>query len=77
MDADSPRPQVSCPSCGRTVVWSALATWRPFCSERCRLLDLGAWFSEERAIPDEATDSDVETGDPPVADADRGWSGSA
>ena len=26
--------------------------WRPFCSERCKLIDLGAWFSDERSIPD-------------------------
>jgi uncharacterized protein len=29
------------------------APFRPFCSERCRLIDLGAWLSEQRAIPGE------------------------
>ena len=48
---------VSCPTCGEDVIWSPRATWRPFCSERCRLLDLGAWFEEARGIPDsEPTD---------------------
>ncbi|MBK7250612.1 MAG: DNA gyrase inhibitor YacG [Gammaproteobacteria bacterium] len=42
---------VSCPTCGRETAWSAASSWRPFCSERCRLIDLGAWLSEERAIP--------------------------
>ncbi|HUO82870.1 MAG TPA: DNA gyrase inhibitor YacG [Gammaproteobacteria bacterium] len=42
---------VSCPTCGRPVEWSGASPWRPFCSERCRLIDLGAWFSEERGIP--------------------------
>ena len=42
---------VSCPTCGASVTWNAKAQWRPFCSERCRLLDLGAWFTEERGIP--------------------------
>jgi len=37
-------------------VWSSDASpWRPFCSERCRLLDLGAWFTEERSIPGDDT----------------------
>jgi uncharacterized protein len=31
------------------------APFRPFCSERCRLIDLGAWLSEKRAIPGEAS----------------------
>jgi len=30
--------------------------WRPFCSERCKLVDLGAWMSETRAIPGEPLD---------------------
>jgi hypothetical protein len=30
------------------------APFRPFCSERCRLVDLGAWLTEQRAIPDES-----------------------
>lgn len=43
---------VSCPTCGRALEWSA-APFRPFCSERCRLIDLGAWLTEQRAIPGE------------------------
>ncbi len=42
---------VKCPSCSKPVVWGAAATYKPFCSDRCRLLDLGAWASEEYAIP--------------------------
>ena len=42
---------VPCPTCKRDVVWGPDAPYRPFCSERCRLIDLGAWFSGERAIP--------------------------
>jgi len=42
---------VSCPSCGTSVTWSARQRWRPFCSERCRLIDLGAWADESHAIP--------------------------
>ncbi|MGO9513442.1 MAG: DNA gyrase inhibitor YacG [Steroidobacteraceae bacterium] len=45
---------VKCPTCGRPVEWSARSVYRPFCSERCRLIDLGAWLSEEHRIPDES-----------------------
>ncbi|HMK86359.1 MAG TPA: DNA gyrase inhibitor YacG [Steroidobacteraceae bacterium] len=45
---------VKCPTCRRAVEWSPESLYRPFCSERCRLIDLGAWLSEERKIPDEA-----------------------
>jgi len=42
---------VTCPTCQRPVEWSAASPFRPFCSERCKLVDLGAWVSEQRAIP--------------------------
>ena len=42
---------VPCPTCGKTVEWSESSRWRPFCSERCKLIDLGAWASEQHAIP--------------------------
>ncbi|HWP94805.1 MAG TPA: DNA gyrase inhibitor YacG [Gammaproteobacteria bacterium] len=43
---------VKCPTCGKPVTWSPAAPWRPFCSERCRLIDLGEWLTEgARAIP--------------------------
>ncbi len=44
---------VPCPTCQKPVEWSERSTWRPFCSERCRLVDLGEWFEERRAIPGE------------------------
>ncbi|MCU7906826.1 MAG: DNA gyrase inhibitor YacG, partial [Candidatus Thiodiazotropha sp. (ex Epidulcina cf. delphinae)] len=37
---------VPCPACGKPVIWSAASKWRPFCSERCRLIDLGDWLDE-------------------------------
>lgn len=42
---------VACPSCGKQAVFSAENRWRPFCSERCRTVDLGAWASEAYRIP--------------------------
>ena len=45
--------RVKCPTCHRDLDWDT-APFRPFCSERCRLIDLGAWLSEQRAIPGES-----------------------
>jgi endogenous inhibitor of DNA gyrase (YacG/DUF329 family) len=45
---------VPCPTCDRPVEWSEKSPWRPFCSERCKLIDLGAWASGQRAIPGDA-----------------------
>jgi len=56
---------VSCPTCGRPVVWSEESTYRPFCSKRCRLIDLGAWLDEDYRIND-GTDPPSE--DPPPSD---------
>jgi len=49
-------PDLHCPTCGRATDWSEVFPFRPFCSERCRLIDLGAWLSEEHRIPGEAAD---------------------
>jgi len=55
---------VACPSCGARVEWKKESRFRPFCSERCRLIDLGAWAAESYRVPvaDQKTDRD----DPPV-----------
>jgi endogenous inhibitor of DNA gyrase (YacG/DUF329 family) len=53
---------VKCPTCRRPVEWTPDSPYRPFCSERCRLIDLGAWFDEKHRIPDEspgATDESI------------------
>ncbi len=42
---------VTCPQCGKEVVWSADSPYRPFCSERCKLIDLGQWATESYRIP--------------------------
>ena len=44
---------VACPTCGSPVAWKAERRWRPFCSERCKLIDLGEWLAEEKRIPGE------------------------
>lgn len=46
-------PVVSCPHCGKAVSWDAASAYKPFCSERCRLIDLGGWLAGKHAIPGE------------------------
>lgn len=41
---------VNCPTCGKTVVWGEQSPFRPFCSKRCQLIDLGEWAAEEKRI---------------------------
>jgi uncharacterized protein len=43
--------QVPCPRCGRPVTWGTESPYRPFCSERCKLIDLGDWLDESHRIP--------------------------
>jgi endogenous inhibitor of DNA gyrase (YacG/DUF329 family) len=64
-------PTIPCPTCHKPVEWSPDAKWRPFCSERCRLIDLGAWMNEQRSIPGEDAPSadDAPFGTPSAADA--------
>jgi uncharacterized protein len=43
--------RVRCPTCGGPAVYAQSNPWRPFCSERCRGNDLGAWASEGYRVP--------------------------
>ena len=56
-------PLVKCPTCGKAVEWTPENRWRPFCSERCRLIDLGEWAAESHRIPD-TTPPDFDPEDP-------------
>lgn len=53
--------KVKCPTCKTTATWEDNQC-RPFCSEKCRLLDLGKWLNEEYTIKseDEPMSSDIE-----------------
>lgn len=42
---------VKCPTCRAEVAWQPENAYRPFCSEKCQLIDLGEWASDNRAIP--------------------------
>lgn len=56
---NQPTSIVRCPTCGKTIAWNEKAEFRPFCSRRCQLIDLGDWLTEAHRIPG---DGDV-TGD--------------
>lgn len=49
---------VECPTCGKLIVWSEQSPFRPFCSKRCQLIDLGEWANEEKCIPSQGEQSD-------------------
>lgn len=52
---------VKCPTCSRPVEWTAESRWRPFCSERCKLIDLGQWAEGCYTVPCEPADPRADT----------------
>ena len=54
---------LKCPTCDKLVEWKD-NPWRPFCSERCKLIDFGRWANEEYLVPGQKIDS-VEIGEQP------------
>lgn len=54
----------SCPHCKATVKWNDAFPDRPFCSERCKLLDLGAWLAEEHRVPGDPSEAPAEVRPP-------------
>ena len=52
-DLTEKAPLVSCPTCGKEVPWDARNKYRPFCSERCKLMDLGQWAAERYRVAGE------------------------
>lgn len=57
--------RVRCPICDRTMQGQSTAEWPqfPFCSERCRLVDLGRWLGEKYRIPEREGQPPVEHDD--------------
>lgn len=55
-----------CPNCGKPAEWQD-NPHRPFCSERCKLIDFGRWANEEYRVPaaplpsDDIEEAQVET----------------
>lgn len=55
---------VKCPACGGRSIYAPSNAFRPFCSERCKNSDLGAWANEDFRMPAEAGPDDEPFGDP-------------
>jgi len=53
---------VKCPTCRKETTWEN-NPHRPFCSDRCKLIDLGAWTEERFKIPGDELDSQVDDQD--------------
>ncbi|SDN08638.1 DNA gyrase inhibitor YacG [Vreelandella arcis] len=66
---DSPF-EVACPQCAKAVPWCGESLFRPFCSKRCQLLDLGAWAEESHRIAGENAMDEADI-DALLAQADR------
>ncbi len=52
--------KLNCPTCKKVVLWNATFPYRPFCSDRCRLIDLGEWASESHKIAGDSLDINSE-----------------
>jgi len=66
-----PARTVACPHCGAPAAWIPENRYRPFCSERCKLIDFGDWAMEKFRVP-------VEEGKGvPEASGDEGQDGGA
>lgn len=72
--------EVNCPTCKNSVVWDQSSPYRPFCSKRCQLIDLGEWSQEQKVIPgtpnkgnDEHAVADIEEIEAMLAEQDQGF----
>ena len=50
---------INCPTCNNEVIWQASSEFRPFCSKRCQLIDLGEWANESHVIKGKTGFTDV------------------
>lgn len=57
---------VACPNCKGDSIYATSNPYRPFCSERCKMNDFGAWASESFRIPANEPTDDLEAGAPPL-----------
>ena len=64
MKQSLPEKIVRCPVCKGDSVFAPRNSFRPFCSERCKNIDFGAWASEDFRMPADAPPDDVAYGDP-------------
>ena len=57
--------KIKCRNCGKELIYNVISDMPtvPFCSERCKLVDLGLWFDEERRIEEPSTSDQPENDD--------------
>ena len=65
---DNALPAINCPQCGGPSTFAKANKFRPFCSERCKMIDLGAWGNEDFRVPAESPPKDMQFGDPRLED---------
>lgn len=67
--------KIRCPYCQQETVYSLENPFRPFCSERCKILDLGEWADESYRVPDKENSSsnkdEDQNNDPSQTDSDK------
>ena len=64
---------VACPTCKKKSPWSQENPDRPFCSARCKLIDLGAWASESYSIPQQTSEEDEIFSEDLIVDANKSF----
>jgi len=61
LDSNNSEPiKLNCPTCKKIIFWTDAFPERPFCSDRCRLIDLGEWASESNRIAGSSLDINSE-----------------
>jgi endogenous inhibitor of DNA gyrase (YacG/DUF329 family) len=63
MVAPTAKRIVTCPSCGGESVYAPENPYRPFCSERCKNVDFGAWATESYRVPAPPTSAETDSDD--------------
>lgn len=56
MNTVAPKQVICCPTCSKENTWQSENIFKPFCSDRCKLIDLGEWANESRKIPSHPVD---------------------
>ena len=62
------KEDITCPHCGQKNTWTKENPSRPFCSPRCKLIDLGAWADEQHRIPGESGEIQTQSKDSDAED---------
>ena len=57
---DKKSKYVKCPNCANPALWDVSNRYRPFCCERCKLIDLGAWANESYRVPLKESDGNLD-----------------